>query len=68
MVHGTNENGAEVTSPIKNYEITDEAIILQGFENHRGWTAGIDRQSGGLTLSSTGAGIGFIIFGNCAKR
>jgi hypothetical protein len=45
-----------------------EAIILQGFENHRGWTAAIERQSGGLTLSSTGADVGFIIFGNCAKR
>jgi hypothetical protein len=68
VVHGTNESGAEVTSPIKNYEVTDEAIILQGFENHRGWTAAIERQGGGLTLSSTGADVGFIIFGNCAKR
>ena len=68
LVHGTSKSGEEVTSPIKNYEVTDEAIILQGFENHRGWTTGIDRQTGELTLSSTGADVSFIIFGNCTNR
>jgi hypothetical protein len=68
VVHGTNKNGEEVTSPIKNFEVTDNAIILQGIENHRGWTTGIDRQTGELTLSSTGADVSFIIFGNCTNR
>jgi hypothetical protein len=68
VVHGTNTNGEEVTSPIKSYEVTDKAMILQGFENHRGWTIGVDRQDGSLTLSSTGADVSFIIFGNCAKH
>jgi len=68
VVHATDESDEEVTSPIKNYEVTENAIILQGFENHRGWTAGIDRKTGGLTLSSTGADVSFTIFGNCTER
>lgn len=67
LVHATSEQGEEVSSPVKNFEVTDNAIILQGLENHRGWTAGIDRQTGGLTLSSTGADVNFIIFGNCTE-
>lgn len=68
LVHATNEQGEEVASPINNYEITENSIILQGLEDHRGWTAGIDRKSGALTLSSTGADVNFIIFGNCIER
>ena len=68
LMHGRDENGEEVSSPIENWEVTDNAVILQGLENHRGWTAGIDRQHGELTLSSTGADVSFIIFGNCTER
>ena len=67
VVHGTNDSGDEVTSPINNFELTDKAIILQGFENHRGWTLGVDRQTGGMTLSATGSDVSFIIFGNCSN-
>ncbi|MEH6635695.1 MAG: hypothetical protein V7700_09250 [Halioglobus sp.] len=68
VVYAENESGEEVVSPIKNFEVTENAIVLQGLEDHRGWTAGIDRKSGGLTLSSTGADVSFIIFGNCTER
>ena len=67
-VHGVDSEGQEALSPVKNSEITEEAIILQGFENHRGWTMGIDRKTGGLTLSSTGADVNFMITGNCIER
>lgn len=68
VVHGVDESGEEVASPVKNYQVTEKAIILQGFENDRGWTAGIDRKTGGLTLSLTGADVSFTIFGNCTER
>ena len=68
LVHGTDENDAEVSSPIKNLETTDNALILQGFENHRGWTMAIDRKTGELNMSSTGAQVNFIISGNCTQR
>ncbi|MEP5766203.1 MAG: hypothetical protein ABJ308_16515 [Halieaceae bacterium] len=53
------------TSPIKTKEITDTSVILQGYENHRGWTAAIDRTDGSLNLSSTGPDVNFMITGNC---
>ena len=68
VVHAENEKGEEVASPIKNFDVTENAIVLQGLDDHRGWTAGIDRKNGSLTLSSTGADVSFIIFGNCTER
>jgi hypothetical protein len=68
MVYAMNEEGEKVVSPINSYEITDNAIILQGFENHRGWTIGIDRGDGKLTMSATGADLGFMVFGDCNER
>jgi len=68
LVHAINEKGEEVSSPIKSYEVTDNAIILQGFENHRGWTLGIVRGDGAMSMSSIGADVNFMIFGNCTER
>ena len=68
LVHGNNEKGLDLSSPIHNFEITDNAIILQGFENHRGWTIGIDRKDGEMSMSSTGPDVNFLIFGNCTER
>ena len=68
LVHGTDESDKEVSSPIKAFEITENAIILQGFENHRGWTLGIERKTGEMTMSATGADVSFMVFGNCTER
>ena len=68
IILGVNTDGDKVTSPILNSDVTENAFILQGIENHRGWTMGIDRGDGDLTLSSTGAGLNFIISGNCNER
>ncbi len=68
MVHGINDEGAEVTSPVRNMEITEQAIILQGVENQRGWTLGIGRDDGVLRMSSTGPDVNIIIIGDCAER
>ena len=67
-VHGTDETGIDVVSVIKNSEITEHQIILQGIENHRGWSITIDKVDGDLTVSSSGAGVSFMIFGACTSR
>ena len=64
-ITGTEADGDRVVSPIRNQETTDSRLILQGIENHRGWSMAIDRQSGEMSVSSTGPDIDFIMFGAC---
>jgi hypothetical protein len=65
LIRATDESGHKEVSPIRNSEQTEKQIILQGVENHRGWSVAIDRQSGEMTISSVGAEVGFMIFGAC---
>ena len=65
VVRGTEDDGGKVVSQIKNSEKTESQIILQGVEDHRGWSMAIDRQSGHLALSSSGADLSFILMGAC---
>ena len=67
-IHATDETGISVVSPIKSSEMTEQQIILQGIENHRGWSATVHRSSGKLTLASTGSGVSFLVFGACTTR
>lgn len=67
-IHATDEAGVNVASPIKNSEITERLIILQGTENHHGWTATIDKANGKMTVASSGPGVNFIVFGACTTR
>jgi len=64
-VRGVEGKVEKVTSPILTKEITENSVILQGHENHRGWTIAIDRNDGTLNLSSTGPDVNFMITGNC---
>jgi len=65
VVRATDESGHKEVSPIKNSEQTETQMILQGVENHRGWSAAIDRQTGRMTVSSAGPDVSFMIFGAC---
>jgi len=65
IIRATEHKSEDVTSPILNKEITENAVILQGRENHRGWTMAIDRTDGTFNLSSTGPDMNFMIVGNC---
>ena len=65
VVRATDESGHKEVSPIKSTESSDKQIILQGFENHRGWTLAIDRANGRMKLTSTGPDVSFMIFGAC---
>jgi len=68
QIHATDETGLNVVSPIKNSEITEQQIILQGTENHRGWSATIDKANGKMTVVSSGQGVSFMVFGACTTR
>jgi hypothetical protein len=65
VVRTVDSAGDKAVSPIQNRETTKSQIILQGVENHRGWTAAIDRQSGDMAISVTGGDGSFTIFGAC---
>ena len=67
-IHATDESGINVVSIIKSSEITEQQIILQGIENHRGWSVTIHRGNGKLTVASSGSGVSFMVFGACTAR
>ena len=67
-VNATDESGIDIVSKIRSLEITEQQIILQGIENHRGWSATIDKTNGNMTVSSTGSDVSFMIFGACITR
>ena len=65
VVRGTNEGGGKEVSSVENSETTEQQILLQGVEDHRGWSMAIDRQTGQLNLSSSGADVSFMLSGAC---
>lgn len=66
-ISAKNHAGKKFVSPIKNFEVTESQLIIQGIENHRGWNAAIDRESGRLSVSSVGDEVSIMIFGACTK-
>jgi hypothetical protein len=40
-------------------------MIMQGYENHRGWTMAVNRMDARFTLSVTGPEANFMIMGAC---
>lgn len=65
LVRGTDESGIDEVSPISNLETTDKQYILQGIENHRGWTIAINRNDGSMSLTSSGQDVSFQVAGSC---
>jgi len=62
----------DVTSEIERSESVDGRLVLQGaedgFEEVRdgiGWSLSIDRESGAMVLTGSGAEVAFVIFGSC---
>lgn len=64
-IRAVDADGSDLTSAIKTWEVTEQSAILQGFENHRGWTVAIDKTDGSFTLSATGPDVNFMIMGAC---
>jgi hypothetical protein len=65
VVRGTEEGRQQEVSRIRNFDATEKQVILQGVENHRGWSLAIDRHNGRMTLTSAGSDVSFMIFGAC---
>jgi hypothetical protein len=64
-IRAVDEDGSTVVSPVKTHEVTEQSLIMQGYENHRGWTMAVDRMDGRFTLSATGPEVNFMIMGAC---
>jgi hypothetical protein len=56
------------TSMIKHLERLDGHVVMQGVEHGRGWNIVIVEETGALSASTVGEGIGFVIFGACTPR
>ena len=66
-IRAVEADGSTVISPIKTHEVTEQSAIMQGYENHRGWTLAVDKMDGSFTLSATGPDINFMIMGACTQ-
>ena len=55
------------TTTIRSTETSDAQIILQGVELGMGWTIVLDRETGKMTMTLTGRGEGFVVFGACTS-
>ena len=66
-IRAVEDDGTTVTSPIKTHEVTEQSAIMQGYENHRGWTLAIDKTDGSFTLSATGPDVNFMMMGACTQ-
>jgi hypothetical protein len=67
-LRGVDDDGSTVQSKVGSKEVTDKAVVLQGFENETGWMVAIDRADADFTLSLTGTEISFMIMGTCTTN
>lgn len=60
------QGGGERVSSIRHQDSVGSSLILQGGEEERGWSMVIDQETGQMTGSVIGDGLGFLVFGSCA--
>lgn len=65
VVRAHRASGIKAESPIRNIDKTDQQYILQGVEEHRGWTISINRADGTMATTSSGSDVNIMMFGNC---
>jgi len=65
QVHAHEQSGHEEVSEIKNSELSEDHLILQGVEQGRGWGISVNQSTGVMTTSVSGDGVSFILFGTC---
>ena len=61
-------NNVDRTSMIKHLERLDGHLVMHGGEHGRGWNIVIAEETGTLSASAVGEGVGFVIFGVCTPR
>lgn len=62
-IRSLDRNVARVT-PFKNVDRVEDMLVLHGTEK-RGWSIAVGEKSGNLTLSASGDGESFVVFGSC---
>ena len=67
LVESRGEVAGDAVSHIRSSDMGKDSILLQGFEEGRGWTLALDRATGHMRLSSTGPSMNFTITGNCTR-
>ena len=60
--------GPKRTSPIRQMDMNDTQITLQGFELGMGWTMAIDRSTGNSSITLVRIDEAFVVFGACIPQ
>ena len=66
-VEATRPDGTELDTKFTMTARDNEPIILQGAEDGRGWSATINRETGGLVIAVSGSDVAFSVFGACIQ-
>lgn len=64
-VRATRPGGADLNTEASKVVRGDDGLILQGDDNGRGWTANLTESTGQMSVAVSGAGVAFVLFGNC---
>ena len=66
-VEGARPDGSNLNTTFAMTANDGEPIVLQGAENGRGWSATIDRETGGLVVTASAFEVAFVVFGACTQ-
>jgi len=64
-IHADYDRDKTADSQFKNFESTDNQLIIQGVENDHGWTMAISKETGRMSVAAVGEEVSFTMFGAC---
>ena len=68
IIHVTYDGGStEADSPIRNSEMSETQLVLQGVENGHGWSMTIHQDTGRMSIGVIGEEMSFAMFGICKE-
>jgi len=66
LVHARSADAkSKVDSKFASLIASERSLVIQGTENHQGWTLSVDRSAGRMTTSVAGGPVSYMIFGVC---